>query len=445
MEQDKWDVIEESIISIFDFNRFVIWNDLRTNRENMSEHPLISSLISNTLNEELIEDGEVSTELPSDEVALPISADSSQLAAINEAASGKSFILHGPPGTGKSQTITNIISNALFHGKRVLFVAEKMTALEVVQKRLAAIGLDPFCLELHSNKTKKSLVMDQLRKTTEVVQQMGDDAFVKEATHLDELKQELNAHVERLHKVYGCGLSVYDCFVRYSEIDIPDEAIVKLPIEYIENLTADRLRTHTELVENYESVAKMVVEHNNDLREIGLLEYSPDIRTSIQNHTEEILSKIEYLQKVKGELTALLGFSTTEFTKEQYDALNSVVEVLLGNEIPSGFIANLNADFIKELNELADIKEQLEKQTTELFTRFNEHILDVDYKPLRQRWIEAENKWFLAKYLERKSVLNTLSSYANNGIRIEETSVLSIFNELDKMSCLQKESDELLD
>ena len=445
MEQDKWDVIEESIISIFDFNRFVIWNDLRTNRETMSEHPLISSLISNTLSEDMIEDGEASTELPSDEVALPISADSSQLAAINEAASGKSFVLHGPPGTGKSQTITNIISNALFHGKRVLFVAEKMAALEVVQKRLAAIGLAPFCLELHSNKTKKSLVMDQLRKTTEVVQQMGDDAFAKEAAHLDELKRELNAHVERLHKVYGCGLSVYDCFVRYSEIDIPDDVIVKLPIEYIENLTADRLRTHTELVENYESVAKMVAEHNNDLREIGLLEYSPDIRTSIQNHIEEILSNVESLQKVKGELTALLGFSATGYTKEQYDALNSVVEVLLCNEMPSGFVTKLNADFIKELNELADIKEQLEKQTTELFTRFNEHILDVDYKPLRQRWIEAENKWFLAKYLDRKSVLNTLSSYANNGIRVEGTSALSIFNELDKVSCLHKKSDALLD
>ena len=445
MEQDKWDVIEESIISIFDFNRFVIWNDLRTNRETMSEHPLISSLISNTLSEDMIEDGEASTELPSDEVALPISADSSQLAAINEAASGKSFVLHGPPGTGKSQTITNIISNALFHGKRVLFVAEKMAALEVVQKRLAAIGLDPFCLELHSNKTKKSLVMDQLRKTTEVVQQMGDDAFVKEAAHLDELKRELNAHVERLHKVYGCGLSVYDCFVRYSEIDIPNDAIVNLPIEYIENLTADRLRTHTELIENYESVAKMVAEHNNDLREISLLEYSPDIRASVQNHIEEILSKIESLQKVKGDLIALIGFSATDLTKEQYDALNSVVEVLLGNEIPNGFIANLNADFIKALSELADIKEQLEKRTTELFARFNEHILDIDYKSLRQRWIEAERKWFFAKYLDRKSVINTLSSYANNGIRVDETSVLSIFNELDKVSCLQKGSDELLD
>lgn len=444
MEQDKWDVIEESIISIFDFNRFVIWNDLRTNRETMSEHPLISNLISNTLSEDMIEDGESSNELPSDEVALSISADSSQLAAINEAASGKSFVLHGPPGTGKSQTITNIISNALFHGKRVLFVAEKMAALEVVQKRLAAIGLAPFCLELHSNKTKKSFVMDQLRKTTEVVQQMGDDAFAKEAAHLDELKRELNAHVERLHKVYGCGLSVYDCFVRYSEIDIPNDAIVNLSIEYIENLTADRLRTHTELVENYESVAKMVAEHNNDLREIGLLEYSPDIRTSIQNHIKEILSKVESLQKVKDKIATLIELSTPEFTTKQYGAIHNAFEILLNNEFPSEFIANLNEDFIGKLRELVFIKMRLEKLTTELFARFNKHILDIDYKSLQQRWIEAEHKWFLAKYLDRKNVINTLSSYANNGIRVDETSVLSIFNELDEISGFQKESYRLL-
>lgn len=266
MEQDKWDVIEESIISIFDFNRFVICNNIRTNRESMSEHPLIDSLVSGKLNENMTEEADTVEELPSEDIALHISADSSQLAAINEAASDKSFVLHGPPGTGKSQTITNIISNALFHGKRVLFIAEKIAALEIVQKRLAAIGLDPFCLELHSNKTKKSLVMDQLRKTTEVVQQMGNDAFAKKATHLDELKRELNAHVERLHKVYPCGLSIYDCFAQYSAIDVPESSTIKISNDYIDALTPELLRDHTELPENFQSAASVVYEYNNSLR-----------------------------------------------------------------------------------------------------------------------------------------------------------------------------------
>ena len=85
-----------------------------------------------------------------------MSADSSQLRAVLYSELGKSFVLHGPPGTGKSQTITNIIADNLAKGKRVLFVSEKKAALDVVYKRLSSVGLAPFCLELHSNKCDKA-------------------------------------------------------------------------------------------------------------------------------------------------------------------------------------------------------------------------------------------------------------------------------------------------
>ncbi|MBR5898808.1 MAG: DUF3320 domain-containing protein [Muribaculaceae bacterium] len=448
MVQDKWDVIEESIISIFDFNRFVIWNDLRTNREAMSKHPLIQSLINGQLHEDMVyDDNAVAVnEVASTDIALPISADSSQLAAICEAASGKSFVLHGPPGTGKSQTITNIISNALFQGKRVLFVAEKMAALEVVQKRLAAIGLDPFCLELHSNKTKKSLVMDQLRKTTEVIQQMNDDSFAKEAAHIDELKRELNAHVDGLHKVHGCGLSIYDCFVRYSEIDIHDAPTIIFSDDYIENLSAERLREHTELVENYESAARSVAEYNNALREVNLMEYSPKTRETIQNQIEAILSEIKILINLRGELSTVLGTSIDNLSREQYAALNTITEILLdGQEIPSNLIANIKEDLLKALHELTEFKKQLDNEKHQLLTRFNEYFLNVDYRALRQRWMAAEHKWFLAKYLDRRSIVNTISSHTHNGKRIDVATVPDILTKLDTVHRLQKECDELIE
>ncbi len=444
MEQEQWDVVEESTISVFDFNRFVIWNDLRTNRETISEHPLVSSLISNVLDEEMMDDDETLTEPASHDVALPISADSSQLAAISKAASGKSFVLHGPPGTGKSQTITNIISNALFHGKRVLFVAEKMAALEVVQKRLAAIGLAPFCLELHSNKTKKSLVMDQLRKTTEVMQQVGSDAFAKEAEHLDDLKRELNAHVEGLHKVYGSGLSVYDCFVRYSAIDVPDSSTIKFSNEYIDSLTQERLHEHSEMVANYESVAKVVAEHNNHLHEIGLLEYSPTLKNSIQTHIEEILPAIEQLKQCSNELCSVLGISANELAKKEYDALSSLVEVLLGDEMPSELLVDLKSDFIALLKRYADLKALYTKLKSELEENFNEHILELDYKLLRQQWISAEHKWFLAKYLDRRGVKNTLSAYSLGGAKVKDEAVLDCLANIEKINALQKELDDVL-
>src|SRR5690606_30585325 len=97
----------------------------------------------------------------SQSLVLPIPTDVSQMEAVLTAQQGRSFILHGPPGTGKSQTITNIIADALYHGKRVLFVAAKKAALDVVHRRLEQIGLAPFTLELHSNKSKKSDVLEQ--------------------------------------------------------------------------------------------------------------------------------------------------------------------------------------------------------------------------------------------------------------------------------------------
>lgn len=150
---------------------------------------------------------------------LPVSADSSQIAAVIEGSNGNSFILYGPPGTGKSQTITNLIANALYQGKRVLFVAEKMAALSVVQKRLADIGLDPFCLELHSNKSTKRHVLQQLEKALKVVHIVAPAKFTDRADRLFARRKELIAYIDALHTPDTIdGLSLYDCIIRYEEI-----------------------------------------------------------------------------------------------------------------------------------------------------------------------------------------------------------------------------------
>lgn len=179
--QRKWDVEEQAILGIFSFNKFIMWNDIHNNANKLTQNKIVSSLINgkiewNATTEE-IDATYMDKELFPADIVLPIIADSSQLEAIYEAVHDKTFILHGPPGTGKSQTITNIIANALYNGKRVLFVAEKMAALSVVQNRLAAIGLAPFCLEIHSNKTKKSAVISQLRETTEIIKQTSPEEF----------------------------------------------------------------------------------------------------------------------------------------------------------------------------------------------------------------------------------------------------------------------------
>ncbi|MGL5272178.1 MAG: DUF4011 domain-containing protein, partial [Phocaeicola sp.] len=126
----RWDVVEESMLGLFSFNKFVMWNDIHSNADKLKENKVVASLMENRIQwmDELqeVDAREVDKKSEPANYAIPIEVDSSQMEAIIESGEGKSFILHGPPGTGKSQTITNMIANALYKGKRVLFVAEKM-------------------------------------------------------------------------------------------------------------------------------------------------------------------------------------------------------------------------------------------------------------------------------------------------------------------------------
>lgn len=144
MQMKNWDVLEFASIGVFSFSKFVMWNDLVNHSSKLKENKIVKSLIEGNY----VSDANSSIAEPitpeKDENAkiyAPLSSDSTQTEAILATGEDNSFVLHGPPGSGKSQTITNMISHALASGKTVLFVAEKMAALSVVQKRLADIGL----------------------------------------------------------------------------------------------------------------------------------------------------------------------------------------------------------------------------------------------------------------------------------------------------------------
>src|SRR5207253_1430675 len=110
-----------------------------------------------------------------------LDADASQLLCLEAVARGHSFVLQGPPGTGKSQTIANLIADCLAGGKTVLFVSEKMAALEVVYKRLRAVGLGDYCLELHSHKANKREVVAELSRCLEERRPADGDLAAEEA------------------------------------------------------------------------------------------------------------------------------------------------------------------------------------------------------------------------------------------------------------------------
>ncbi len=210
-----WAVIESCVLGNFSFSQFVMWNDMHSHRAEISENKVVKSLINGALSWDA-KDLSTMKEVSENEVLLPITADSSQLKAIAAATprddyDGESFVLHGPPGTGKSQTITSIIANCLANGKKVLFAAEKKAALDVVYSRLDRIGIAPFCLELHSNKVRKSHVLNQLKEASEVRAKLpSSEDFDKELQEISARRTELDKYAKDLHVRRGCGMSLFE-------------------------------------------------------------------------------------------------------------------------------------------------------------------------------------------------------------------------------------------
>jgi hypothetical protein len=165
--QEGWQVERRLLISPFSFHKEVMYRDLLHNVELIADHQAVQALAlgaeeGSELDFDPITEERLDEEQPPEQVMTILDADATQRQCIAAAASGRSFVMDGPPGTGKSQTIANVIAELLAQGKTVLFVSEKAAALEVVQKRLRLAGLGDYALELHSHKATRKEVAQQL-------------------------------------------------------------------------------------------------------------------------------------------------------------------------------------------------------------------------------------------------------------------------------------------
>ena len=171
----RWSVDETAIaLGFFSFAKFLMYRDLDTtnwSNDFLSQHPVLQPLLTTGFQEPestIPDEAKIDEHLNPTEVNHVVDADSSQVLAIHDVSQGRNLVIQGPPGTGKSQTITNLIAEAISKGKRVLFVAEKMAALEVVKRNLDKVGLGDACLELHSHKMNKKAVVDELKRILEL-------------------------------------------------------------------------------------------------------------------------------------------------------------------------------------------------------------------------------------------------------------------------------------
>jgi very-short-patch-repair endonuclease len=210
----EWTVNLDCWLGLFSFHKLVIYHDLKSHGSSLEAHPLVRCLCEEerqSAASEPPEPRELDKKISPDTSFLVADADSSQLVCIEAVKAGNSLVIQGPPGTGKSQTITNLVSEFIARGKSVLFVSEKMEALEVVFQRLQNAGLGHFCLQLHSHRANKREVIQELYKThcEQLQPKKGLTDF--EAKQLVERRKKLNDYVHSLHLIrqpLGCSAFV---------------------------------------------------------------------------------------------------------------------------------------------------------------------------------------------------------------------------------------------
>ncbi|MGA9772930.1 MAG: DUF4011 domain-containing protein [Blastocatellia bacterium] len=214
--QHGWQIKRDIYLSFFSFQKFIMYKDLEANTT-FAGHPLIRQIILRSGTSiralpEAIRAAELDTVFAPERTAQVMNADSSQLRAILAVSRKHDLVIEGPPGTGKSQTITNLIAQALADNKSVLFVAEKMAALEVVYSRLVEAGLGEFCLELHSTKASKRSVMQKIAAALDA--SLERPAAIKTATgRIAATRAELTDYVTAVHEPFGAlALSPYQGF-----------------------------------------------------------------------------------------------------------------------------------------------------------------------------------------------------------------------------------------
>ncbi len=437
MAKKRWDIEELAFIGQFSFSQFIMWNDIRNRADDLEKNKVVKSLMSGKTEwvpEETVPSPSYLDEnlVPGD-MAVPTSADSSQLAAIYEASRGQSFVLHGPPGTGKSQTITNMIANALYQGKSVLFVAEKMAALSVVQKRLAKIGLAPFCLELHSNKAQKRSVLKQLENTLETGHIKSPEEFSATAEKLHSLRKELNDTMKQLYTKRWAGLSVYDAVVEYERVREYDG---RLTVFRELLATADELKYSEwkEAVKDTADAGAVIGSLKaSPLRNCRLTGYTMEIRDGFRATAEKLSLSAKEAATAFESLEGAIG---TVLPKNKNSFLSSaeIIRTLTQSDrlIPD-IVSSENSDILKnEIEKIITSGEKYNSIKTEYNELFENSIWSYDADKALIEWKKAQQSWLLAKSIGTGKILKELKLYAKNPDTVTKDNITDIFYKLSE-------------
>lgn len=428
LHKKNWDIEEHAILGIFSFSKQVMWNDIHSNSELFETNPIVNSLKEGRLNPAIMGE-KASADVGSGErLILPLDADSSQEAVIRAAVKGESFVIHGAPGTGKSQTITNIIANMLYLGKRVLFVAEKQAALDVVLKRLEAIGIADFCLPLHSNKTSKSSVLQHFKQLLGLGIEHLTVPFDEQMARFSYVEGELGNHVEAINRKHPAGYSLNDCISGYLSCD--GQVIPGLDSGSWDAAALERLIGTLEDFKNACGVVPYPAEHPfTDSALTTLPTY--DARPLM---SRVISGVVELCEKYPALWNMVFPSVSPRSDKASIVSFIGLCEALVSwDPVNPDHLLGLNKEQLLAAKSAAAHGTQYQKTKKRILSHYHEEVLDNSCWELKNKLADVVSKDFIGRFIGELKLRDEIRAYTLSNQRPSIQDINTLANDIAKL------------
>ena len=432
-----WEVVDEVVLSNLSFAKYLMWKDLADRAHLLRENEIARRLMDGR--PDAGEDGSGTGQPPAapadgsgtratsaaggldDEVAdlvCPLEADSSQLRAVALARSGESFVMIGPPGAGKSQTITNIIADTLSRSRTVLFVAEKRTALEVVRRNLEAVGLADFCLDLFSPKSSKAHVVEQMARAQRASDDFDRADWQTAMAGLSELRSELNGYVRELHRRGRNGWTPFRAMgvvLRAEEAGVPR---IPLPWPSADAHDAGHYQRLEEMVENAAAMLARVGDITAAAALAGVEhdDWSPRWEVRLLDTSRALSARLKALQHATVSARRALGLAPDsdpdgqDFSHQTVNALRDLAEALLDPKARHAAWA-LGPDITAMADAMAPHEERAARYTSlrgALAGAWLPAAMELPLVEIHARWTEAGGRRALSRTFALRAVRKRL-------------------------------------
>ena len=421
-EAPGFEVVKDVVLGHFSFAKHLMWKDLGDRTEALREHDVVRHLMD-TPNApygsdfDFVEPSRLDRDYKPSDLLTALSADSSQMATIAAADNRKNFVVIGPPGTGKSQTISNLIGHLLGKGKTVLFVSEKTAALEVVYRRLDKIGLGRFCLELHSNKARKTDVLKQLEAAWEATG-VEPEEWRQKADELLILRNRLNRFVDHLHRKCSNGLTAYYAMgVKVRDEELARRVSLIWPSsDYHSDTDLTKLR---EVVQNLSIQAKEVGDiSQSPFHWIETGNWSPRWQEQVVERCRTLSSKARTVGDLRGTLCRSVELELPNCSMTRLESLDELASVLLDSfRQPTSYALEPDGlDRIEALKEAEVRLEAYQKYQGALscpYEPFAWRLLDG--KELSRRWTEANREWWPMSVVKKRRIAKEMCASGAQG------------------------------